>query len=167
MSQHFQDVKLLHTKGKHSDSYAKHFANQIPKGEPCWTPSAQRENTPCQIPWQGNPISAVKTFRSNKCTLCTKERVEILKASRRSPELLINSCNEIYGGCRHNPAFHRYKGQNSSTDERGKARKSQGGNPPPTHLVCQSTGLQSNESQGMSPPILDRPTELNGSQLST
>jgi hypothetical protein len=166
MSQHFQDVKALHTKGKQSDSHAKHFASQIPKGEPCWSPQVQRENITCEILWQGNPISAVKTFRSNNCVLCTKERVGTLKASRESPELLINSCNEIYGGCRHNPAFHRYKGQTPSTDERKKARKSLCSNPPPTPTVRQSTDAvhQSTvpkpcESQGASLPILDRPRD--------
>jgi hypothetical protein len=37
-----------------------------------------------------------------------KERLEILKFSKKTPHLLINSSTEFYGACRHKPRFHRY-----------------------------------------------------------
>ena len=51
------------------------------------------------------------------CVLCQRERQEILKQSMKDPNSIINSCNEIYGACRHNPKFHRLRKQNPSTDE--------------------------------------------------
>jgi len=51
--------------------------------------------------------------------------MEIVKASRKHPEKLINSCSEIYGGCRHKPKFHRYKEEveTPSTDELNKSER--------------------------------------------
>ena len=46
-----------------------------------------------------------------------KERLEILKASKQQPKRLINSCNELYGACRHRPVFHRYTNYTTSADE--------------------------------------------------
>ena len=48
-----------------------------------------------------------------------KERIEIYKAKKRQPQRLINSCNELYGACRHRPVFHRYTNYNNkkSADE--------------------------------------------------
>jgi GIY-YIG catalytic domain len=116
MQQHFNDVKKLHQLGVKSDSYAKHFATQFSNFNNL-TPSLQRGSINCEILWQGNPINVVKTFGTPKCALCNKERLEILKQARKNPESLINSCNEIYGACRHKPKFHRYKSRNPSTDE--------------------------------------------------
>lgn len=117
MQDHFGDTKRLHLKGEKSDTYAKHFAKQFPPTETP-TPDQQRAGIYCSIIWKGNPISAVKTFATRNCTLCARERLEILKQSRKDPHSLINSCNEIYGACRHNPKFHRYdKHNNPSTDE--------------------------------------------------
>jgi GIY-YIG catalytic domain len=98
MQQHFNDVKKLHQLGQKSDSYAKHFANQFLNFDNL-TPQFQRNSITCDILWQGNPISVVKTFGTAKCALCNKERLEILKHSRKNPESLINSCTEIYGAC--------------------------------------------------------------------
>jgi GIY-YIG catalytic domain len=119
MQQHFNDTKRLHQSGEKSDSYAKHFASQLSNFENL-TPELQRNSITCKILWQGNPINVVKTFGTPNCALCNKERLEILKLSRKNPESLINSCNEIYGACRHNPKFHRYKSRTPSTDESNK-----------------------------------------------
>ena len=71
-----------------------------------------RNITNVEIMWQGNPISSVKTFRNLNCSLCTRERLEIYKAMKHekvnNTNFLINSSNELYGGCRHNPKFHRF-----------------------------------------------------------
>jgi GIY-YIG catalytic domain len=119
MQQHFNDVKKLHKDGEKSDSYAKHFANQLSNINNL-TPKMQRNNINCKILWQGNPINVVKTFGTPNCALCNRERLEILKHLRKAPESLINSHNEIYGACRHNPKFHRYKSRSPSTDESNK-----------------------------------------------
>ena len=115
MQQHFNEVRKLHQLGEKSDSYAKHFARQLVNFEKV-SNTLQRNTIHCSVIWQGNPISAVKTFGTANCALCAKERLEILKLSRYKPHLLINSCNEIYGACRHKPRFHRYTTA-QSTDE--------------------------------------------------
>jgi hypothetical protein len=37
--------------------------------------------------------------------------MEIIKISKATPDILINSCSEIHGACRHKPRFHRYHEQ--------------------------------------------------------
>jgi len=71
------------------------------------------------ILWQGNPLSLVKSFGTRECQLCSREKIEIIKWSRKEPETLINTCSEIYGGCRHKPKFHRYREEvkTNSADE--------------------------------------------------
>ena len=108
MQGHQNDVRQLYLFGKQSDSYAKHFAS-LKRYTTCGdipTPEEQRNDYTISVLWQGNPISAVKSFSTHNCALCTRERLAILKASRSKPELLINSCDEIYGACKHkNPSF--------------------------------------------------------------
>jgi hypothetical protein len=119
MQQHVQDVKRLVLTDKKSDSFAAHFASLVPTG----TVRKEINNfikVKCEIVWQGNPLNCVKTFGTNGCKLCAKERLEILKLTRFTPDLAINSCNEVYGACRHKPRFHRFDSQltpASSTDE--------------------------------------------------
>ena len=62
----------------------------------------------------------MKTFGKLSCALCMKERIEILK--KRNNKKLINSNDEIYGGCRHRTHFHEFHRQdqmetNMHTDE--------------------------------------------------
>ena len=124
MRGHFQDVKRLMEKGVHSDSYARHFAGIWPPGAEIPSPGMQRDLIKCEILWKGNPISAVKTFGKNICSLCNRERMEIIKISRSTPDILINSCLEIHGACRHKPRFHRYHEQETpSADDRKKREK--------------------------------------------
>ena len=63
--------------------------------------------------WQGNPMSNVKTFRSLNCDLCAKESLEIYKAmksdKKNDSQSLIDSMNELCGGCRHKPKFHGHR----------------------------------------------------------
>jgi hypothetical protein len=112
------NTSMIHQFGTKSDSYAKHFAAQFSNLD-ILTPNLQRNSITCEILWQGNPINVVKTFGTPKCALCNKERLEILKNSRKTPESLINSCNQIYGACRHKPKFHtsRYESRTPSTDD--------------------------------------------------
>jgi hypothetical protein len=99
MRGYFQDVKRLMEKGVHSDSYARHFACIWPRGAEVPSPGMQRDPIKCEILWQGNPISVVKTFGKNTCSLCNRERMEIIKISRATPNILINSCLEIHRVC--------------------------------------------------------------------
>ena len=111
MNQHFADTKDLVNNEKFSDSFAKHFAshfkdkNNISRGD-------VRNITNVEIICQGNLISSVKTFKNLNCSLCTRERLEIYEAmkvdKKNQSNPLINSSNELHGGCRHNPKFHRF-----------------------------------------------------------
>ena len=99
-------------RGELCDSYARHFATyflMIPK------PWELRAIANFEILWQGNCLCTVKTFGTDRCKLCMRERVEILKVRKNEPTKLINLCLEIYGACRHKPKFHRF-----STDEHDK-----------------------------------------------
>jgi hypothetical protein len=128
MQQHYQEVRQLHIRGKKSDSLADHFATQLQNFEEI-TPNLFRNSIKMSIIWKGNAISAVKTFSTPTCVLCNRERLEILRAFKHKPEKLINSCNEIYGACRHNNKFlkfHRYCKQTSTgTDEPNKGERIQ------------------------------------------
>ena len=124
MEGHHGDVSVLHNPerdAKKSDSYAKHFAHQLQNWKTV-PPKIQREHYSSKTLWQGNPISAVKTFGTQHCILCNRERLEIFKRFKKNPQSLINSCGEIFGGCLHKPKFHRYSKQ-TSADESKKDEK--------------------------------------------
>ena len=118
MKQHFVDAKKLHEKGLSSSSYARHFAYHLQRF-PIINPALQRSISTYSFLWQGKPLSTVKTFATPTCILCNKERLEIFKLSRTKPHLMMNSCNELFGACRHKPHFHRYRDKppGPSTDE--------------------------------------------------
>jgi hypothetical protein len=112
MSEHVGDTKRLYFNNTKSDSFAEHFCQFIPKGIPN-TKEGKKEATKfikvkVDILWQGNPLSCVKTFGTKACKLCAREKLAILKTSRKNPDKLINKNFEIYGACRHNPKFHRF-----------------------------------------------------------
>ena len=116
------DVKRLVEKGVQSDSFARHFGQHYTKGDKPSNPEL-RKKMKYQILWQGDPISCMKTFGKLNCSLCMRERIEILKAQQLpSSHLLINSNNEIFGACRHKTKFHRFLREttnvkSTSTDE--------------------------------------------------
>ena len=69
MRQHNADVTNCVKKNKQSDSHAKHFGdlwNEIDK-----IPSAgpQRGMANCKVAWQGNPITAAKSFGKSNCVV--------------------------------------------------------------------------------------------------
>ena len=111
MNTHFSETKQLVNDNMLSDSFAKHFAGHFNNNERIARGDV-RNITKIEILWQGKPISSIKTFKKLNCNLCTRERIEIYKAMKRDKEnntnFLINSLNEVYGACRHNPKFHRY-----------------------------------------------------------
>lgn len=122
IQQHVQDTKRLFIDDKKSDSFASHFAQLVPEG----TLKKEVRNfikVKVDILWQGDPLACVKTFGTKGCKLCNKERWAILNLTRKTPELAINRCNEVYGACRHKPRFHRFNQQQvaaPSTDESDK-----------------------------------------------
>ena len=122
-SQHLGYVKRLVCKGKKSDSHAEHFAEHFKQLKAKCTIARVREMTEKEIIWQGDPIACVKSFGTKSCVLCMQERCAILKASNTCPDSLINSRNEIFGGCRHIPRFHRFllnAGPNEASTDDGQ-----------------------------------------------
>jgi hypothetical protein len=150
MQQHTTDIQRLYLKGVKSDSYAKHFTALLPQGHDKLPAAKIRELLPIQhsILWRGKAISTVKHFGSSKCILCAKERTEIVKRWYLNPELLMNSCDEFYGACRHRAHFHRFRKQPpASTDDCDITHeKSTSQRPSPTtpHL-CSSVALATGE----------------------
>ena len=109
MNQHFADTKDPVKNGELSDSFAEHFASHF-EDKKQTSRGDVRNIADVETVWQGNPMSNVKTFRSLNCDLCTKERLEIHKAmksdKKNNSQSLIDSMNELCGGCRHKPKFH-------------------------------------------------------------
>ena len=118
MRQHNNEVRKMLKDDKAYDSYAKHFASVWKdRGNP--TQGMIRGMIHHTILWQGDPIKVVKSFGKPNCTLCVRERIEIIKHARKNPTKLINSCSEIHGACRHKPKFHRYKGKEQISADEG------------------------------------------------
>jgi hypothetical protein len=120
MQGHAQDVRRLFISGVKSDSFAEHFCQFIPPPKDATEKVKVQDHIKYrfEIVWKGNALNTVKTFGTRGCSLCTQERLEILKAVHKNPKASINAKNEIYGACRHKPRFHRYLKQSTvSTDE--------------------------------------------------
>jgi hypothetical protein len=127
MGQHLYDIKKLVTKGIKSDSFASHFANHCKK-EVKPTSNELHKMMKVKIVWQGNAISWMKSFGKMNCSLCMRERIEILCTICQEEWKIINHCNEIYGACRHKTRFHRFLKEhtnvkNTSTDDGVKPEK--------------------------------------------
>ena len=79
---------------KNSDSFAAHFAKhfiQKPSPQKC-----------CDIMYFKilstlYPIDLMKTWGGSSCTLCMKDKIEIVENSRIRFSGLINACSEVYG----------------------------------------------------------------------
>ena len=105
MEQHFQDVAQKVANDKNSDSFAAHFAKHFTQKS---SPQQCREIMSFGILSTVNPIGSMKTWVKLSCTLCMKERIEIIDNSRHRYSRIINVCSEVYGVCRHIPIFHRF-----------------------------------------------------------
>ena len=124
LQQHIAETKDKVYKNRNTDSFAAHFCQFIP-------PEAPRKGSTKYIKmrvetvWKGDPMSTVKTFGSNRCKLCARERLAIVHALRKEPEKCINSCSELYGACRHKPRFHRFRKDDdpANTDEPEKGER--------------------------------------------
>jgi hypothetical protein len=94
MGQHLNDVKKLVTKGTKSDSFASHFAHHCKKvGKP--TSDELPKMMKVKIVWQGNAISCMKSFGKLNCSLCMRERIEILCTIHQEEWKIINHCTEV------------------------------------------------------------------------
>ena len=115
MEQHFQDVAQKFANNKNSDSFAAHFAKHFKR-----KPSSQE----CREIMSFDIIStgSMKTWGKSSCTLCMKERIEIIDNSRHKYSRIINACSEVYGVCRHIPRFHRFT-QHWWSSDRWKSRE--------------------------------------------
>ena len=119
MEQHLQDVAQKVANNKNSDSFAAHFAKhftQKPRPQECC------ETMSFDIISTVNPIGPMKTWGKSSCTLCMKERIEIIDNSRRSYSRIINACSEVYWECLHIPRFHRFT-QHWWSSDRWKGRE--------------------------------------------
>ena len=131
MQDHIGDVRSIRTGNSRSDktrsdTYAKHFAAiSVNYEDP--SPKVIRNMASYHILWKGNPLSTVKTFRTDHCILCNQERLNLFKWFKTKPDKLINACPEIYGVCKHKPKFHRLSTSlSSSTDESSMDEKVSG-----------------------------------------
>ena len=112
---HMTETRKLYCQGIKSDSFASHFAKQIPDKT---TRDEIKFDMKVTIKWQGNPLTCVKTFGTHKCKLCMKEKIHILPALKDNPEKTINSRTKIYGACLHKTRFHHLECNTpASTDE--------------------------------------------------
>ena len=118
MEAHLGKVCNLANKNQHSDSFARHFASicQASDGNKLTRKDVRKYMT-VEIMWEGNPITVMKTFGKPSCSLCMREKINILQSIRRNPKLTINTRSELYGACRHNTRFHRYTNYTISADE--------------------------------------------------
>ena len=105
MEQHFQDVAQKVVNNKNLDSFAAHFAKHFTQKP---SPQECRKIMSFDILSTVNPIGSMKTWGKSSCTLCMKERIEIIDNSRRKYSQINNACSEVYGSCRHIPRFHRF-----------------------------------------------------------
>ena len=115
MNGHYNDVKkILDGELVASDTFSRHFARVFKEKFGCKHNITQVKSlVKCEILWQGNPISLMKTFGTNECRLCAEEKLAILYSSSRRNSKLLNKCSEIHSCCRHKSKFHQY----ASTDE--------------------------------------------------
>ena len=105
MEQYFQDMAQKVQHDKNYDTFAAHFAQHFDQKP---TPQKCREIMKFEILSKVNPIESMKAWSKSSCTLCMKERLEIVSRSRRRHGKLIDPCSEIYRACRHNLRFHRF-----------------------------------------------------------
>ena len=90
MEQHFQDVAQKVVNNKNSDSFAAHSAKNFTRKP---SPQECREIMSFDIISTVNPIGSMKTWGKSSCTLCMKERIEIIDTSRRKYSQIINACS--------------------------------------------------------------------------
>ena len=105
MEQHFQDIAQKVANNKNSDSFAAHFGKhfmQKPSPQQC------RKIMSFNILSTVKPTGSMKNWDKSSCTLCMKERIEIIDNSRRRYSQIINARSEVYGVFCHILRSHRF-----------------------------------------------------------
>ena len=120
MKGHYSDVRLWFRKGKHTDTFAKHFVRHF-NSQP--TAGQIREKCEFKIIRTINPFSFMRGIRTFECRLCMEEKIEIVEAKQNNPRNLMNDNSDIYGPCRHRTKFHRFQ----RTDELCESEKNSNG----------------------------------------
>ena len=88
MNGHFSDVRKYVCRNQATDSFAKYFAKFFDaKNNPPRCPTV-RELCEFKILWSGNILNCMKDFGTDKCKLCMKERLEILKKTQKKSKPL-------------------------------------------------------------------------------
>eukprot|EP00957_Ditylum_brightwellii_P171542 13060076-Ditylum_brightwellii.AAC.1 len=109
-------------KHKDSSSLVKYLAqnNHWPESAQGEIPTPKRlwAKLMFNVVYQRNPIIAVHSFGTNRCKVCMREQVEILRRSFDPTVKLMNSQSEIHSTYLHKPYFHRF-----SADEAIEANK--------------------------------------------
>ena len=126
MQQHNCDVVRQIKKGKKSESFTKHYTNQMKNYSEYKNKAIHRllrNSYTSKVLWQGNSISTVKTFGTSHCVLCNQERLHIFYRFKKDPGKQINFCNEIFGACKHKTRFHRYIKVEPGTDDSEEEEK--------------------------------------------
>ena len=119
MEQNFHYVVQKVENNKKSESFAAHFAKHFTQKP---SPQQCREIMSIDILSTVNPIGSMKTWGKSSCTLCMKERIEIIVNSQRRYSRIINACSEVYVACRQIPIFHRFA-QHWWSSDRWKSHK--------------------------------------------
>ena len=117
--QHFQDVAQKFANNKNLDYFAAPFAKKFTQKP---SPQECSEIMSFDILSTVNPMGSMKTWGKSSCTLCMKERIEIIDNSQKRYSRIINDCSEVYGACRHITRFHRFT-QHWWSSDRWKSRE--------------------------------------------
>ena len=72
-----------------------------------------------KILWRGDPLRIMTTFQRRVCKLCMEEQLQILKARKKDPALVLKRGFALMDGYCHSPKFHRFHGSQycPNTDE--------------------------------------------------
>ena len=105
MEQHFQDVAQKVMNDNNSNSSTAHFAKHFTQ-----RPSPQQffKIMYPNILSTVKPIDSFKTWGKLSCTLCIKERIEIIDNLQRRYSQIINACSEVYRTCHHITRLHSF-----------------------------------------------------------
>ena len=105
MEQHFQHVAQKVANDKNLETFAAHFAKNITKKP---IPQQRCKIMSFYIIYSVKPIGSMKIWGKSCCTLCMKEKIEIIDNSLRGYSRVINTFSEVYGACRQISTFYRF-----------------------------------------------------------
>ena len=110
-TQHYCSVKTMLETGESSTRFSSHFAKcyQEEYGPDArYDVNKMRNLCIHEIIYEGNAISVVKTYGTQKCRVCAEEKFAIWEENCRNFCFILNKRKEIYGACAHNVHFHHF-----------------------------------------------------------